>query len=309
MTRMLSIVVAGRNDDYGGGFRERLFRASAHNARLLEAAGIAFEFVFVEWNPLPDRPLLSEDFTRAVPHSRAYVIGPEIHHGYSLNPSMAFHEMPAKNAGIRRAQGDEIIVTNADILFGEDLVASLRGPLDSHTLYRAHRVDVPATLDWEEMQDPSNQLASGEGRCNPPYYLGAGGDFILASRELWAATGGLNETVRFTTRAKDWQFCLNAAANSVGIRFIGTAYHLDHGAGFRNTPPAQRNGSSAHFGGSWDCEFGIPVRNRPNWGLAGCSETAGPTQSVFVPPGRSTSVLPSGTGNRSDVFRVADASG
>jgi hypothetical protein len=285
VTGLLSIVVAGRNDDYGGGFRERLLRASTHNSRQLTAAGIPHEFVFVEWNPLPDRPLLSADYTRLVPHSRAYVVGPDIHHAYSQNPHMEFHEMPAKNAGIRRARGGRILVTNADILFGEQVVARLAEPLDPRTLYRAHRVDVSPALDWEAMRNPSNQLPSGEGRCSPPYYLGAGGDFMLASRELWSATTGFNETVRFTTRAKDWQFCLNVVANGFGIRFIGDVYHLDHGEGFRNTPAARRNGATAHFGGLWDCEFGIPLRNPREWGLADCRDMAGPDQSIAVVKG------------------------
>jgi hypothetical protein len=97
--------------------------------------------------------------------------------------------------------------------------------------------------------------------------MGAGGDFCLAARSLWLALTGFNERIRFSTRAKDWQFFLSAAAQGVPIEFIGDVYHQDHEGGFRNAPIEERNSSNAHFGGSWDIEFGLPVTNPPDWGF------------------------------------------
>jgi len=268
VTPQISIVVAGRNDDYGKDFRGRLFRSALHNAALFQAHGIRFEYVLAEWNPLPDRPLLSEEFVALVPGARAVVIPAEVHRAYSLNPQMPFHEMPAKNAALRRASGDCVIVTNADILFGEELVRRIAaGGFAVDTLYRAHRIDVSPDLDWEEMQRPANQLPSGEGVLPPPPYLGAGGDFCLASRKLWHSLRGFGEGIRFSTRAKDWQFFLSAMARGVGVEFIGDVYHLDHEGGFRNTGTAELNGETVHFGGMWDIEFGLPVMNSPGWGF------------------------------------------
>ena len=119
---MLTVIVAGRNDDYGKDFRERLFRTALHNSGLLHHAGIDFEYLLAEWNPLQDRPPLSEEFVARVPNARAVIVPPDIHKKYSLNPQMPFHEMAAKNAALRRADGDCVIVTNADILFSEALV-------------------------------------------------------------------------------------------------------------------------------------------------------------------------------------------
>src|SRR5262249_28294296 len=136
-----------------------------------------FEYLLAEWNPLPDRPLLSEEFVHRVPNARAVIIPAEIHEKYSLNPRMPFHEMAAKNAALRRANGDVVLVTNADILFSDDIVRRIgQGNWAPDTLYRAHRIDVKPQLDWPEIQDPANQLSSGEGISCPPYYLGAGGD-------------------------------------------------------------------------------------------------------------------------------------
>jgi len=265
---MLSVIVAGRNDDYGKDFKERLFRTAFHNCALFEAAGIDFEYILAEWNPLPDRVPLSEEFVRRVPNARAVIIPPEIHRQYTLNPQMPFHEMAAKNAALRRAAGDVVIITNADILFTEELVRRIAGEVwNASTLYRAHRIDVKPELDWEEMQNPANQLSSGEGFLCPPYYLGAGGDFCLATRELWHSLRGFNEEIRFSTRAKDWQFFLSAAAQDVQIEFIGDVYHLDHEGGFRNTAAGELNSNCVHFGRWWDIEFGLPMTNSPEWGL------------------------------------------
>src|SRR5436190_12004747 len=196
---MLTVIVAGRNDDDGKDFRERRFRTALHNSAMLAGNGIEFEYLLAEWNPLPDRPPLSEEFVDRVPNARAVIIPSEIHRKYSLNPQMPFHEMPAKNAAIRRARGDVIIVTNADILFGEGLVRRIAaGGWRANTLYRAHRIDVSPELDWDDIQNPANQLASGEGTEVPPYYLGAGGDFCLATRRLWHFLGGFNERIRFS---------------------------------------------------------------------------------------------------------------
>jgi hypothetical protein len=265
---MLTIIVAGRNDDYGKDFKDRLFRTARHNCQLLRSGGMDFEYILAEWNPLPDRPLLSEEFVARVPNARAVIIPPEIHRTYTLNPQMPFHEMPAKNAALRRAKGDFVIITNADILFSERLVDRIAsGGFDRNTLYRAHRIDVKPELSWEEIQNPANQLPSGEGFLPPPYYLGAGGDFCLAARDLWHSLRGFNERIRFSTRAKDWQFFLSAAAQDVSIEFIGDVYHLDHEGGFRNTVSADLNNDRVHFGKWWDIEFGLPVANADSWGL------------------------------------------
>ena len=266
---MISIVVSGRNDDYAGGFSERLFRTARYNSGLLRRVGVPHEWLLVEWNPVSGRPLLAERFVTDIPHARAVVVSPEVHARHVTNPHMPFDEMAAKNAGIRRARGDWTLVTNADILFGNDLVDRLRaGGFDDETLYRAHRVDVPADISDDDVETPGIELSSGEGRFPPCYYLGAGGDFCLAHTALWHRLRGFNQRVTFSTRAKDWQFFLSAAAQNVAVDFLGRVSHLDHVGGFRNTPTDELQSASVHFGSLWDIEFGLPVCNDDDWGFA-----------------------------------------
>jgi hypothetical protein len=54
----LSIVLTGRNDEYGVDFQDRFLRTLSFNHRELVARGVSFEVVFVEWAPMPGRPLL-----------------------------------------------------------------------------------------------------------------------------------------------------------------------------------------------------------------------------------------------------------
>ena len=270
---MITVVVAGRNDGHGGDFAERLLRVSVRNAASLSRAGIDVEWLLVEWNPLFDRPLLSTRFVAAIPAARAVVVPQEVHRRHVSNPAMPFDEMAAKNVGIRRAKGQWTLVTNGDIVFGDDLVGALAiGDLRDGTLYRAHRIDVPGDTDLADLANPARHLPSGEGRWAPAYYLGGAGDFCLASTALWRRLRGFNEVVRFSTRAKDWQFFLSAGAMGVPIEFIGRVYHLDHPGGFRTTADDVRETQAAHFGGPWDIEFGLPVVNPEDWGCGGMTD-------------------------------------
>ena len=66
-----SIVVTGRNDNWGGDFTMRLIRALRFNATALLEQGASFEVILVEWNPVIDRPLLSDVVREELEHMLA----------------------------------------------------------------------------------------------------------------------------------------------------------------------------------------------------------------------------------------------
>src|SRR5260370_37501618 len=116
----ITAVVVGRNDDYMSDFADRLRATIAWNSNYLVQ-----EVVFVEWNPPGDRELLSTDLVKQFDNLRAYVVAPEIHQMLSQNPHSPVLEFHAKNVGIRRANTDWIVATNADAAFAPDMVRKI----------------------------------------------------------------------------------------------------------------------------------------------------------------------------------------
>ncbi|MBE15873.1 MAG: hypothetical protein CL867_06455 [Cytophagaceae bacterium] len=160
-TPYISFVVTSRNDNHGGDMtkRMRIFvngLIAQCNAHKLNA-----ELVFVEWNPEPDKPYLSEvlpspqtgDYLSIryirVPHS--------IHKTLKFSEHLPIYQMIAKNVGIRRAAAPYVLCTNVDLLFSDALMKLLAARvLKKNHFYRANRCDIPNTIDQEA--DVSAQL-------------------------------------------------------------------------------------------------------------------------------------------------------
>lgn len=142
----ISLVMAARNDDYGGNFLNRM-RTSVRTLRdLADKYHASFELVVVEYNPPENEGSLMKAL--AIPSTASiqirYVQVPRAFHASisegSKNP---FFEYVAKNIGIRRALGDYIISLNPDIILSEGLVAFLAsGELDPGFFYRINRNDL-----------------------------------------------------------------------------------------------------------------------------------------------------------------------
>src|SRR5262245_4117321 len=169
MIPYLSIVLTGRNDNFGGDFNQRLFSALSYNHRLLVEAGVEYELVFVEWRPVPGRMLLADLIRQQLPELAprlvAYEVDERYHNAFSQNPRLQFHEFIAKNIGIRHALGSYLLVTNTDIYLSRDVVNMIaKQTLRPMVLYRAMRVDLKSWLDGTNLDeavlmDSRNQAA------------------------------------------------------------------------------------------------------------------------------------------------------
>ena len=235
----LTIIATGRNDDFGGDFNGRFFRALHFNHQQLAAAGIAHEFVFVEWRPIENSPLLASlladefgDLTSLT--LRSYVVDPAYHDALSLNPRLQFQEFIAKNVGLRRARGEFVLTTNTDIYLSRGVIASLRErTLEPGVLYRAARHDLRAdrdvtALDWDLLEDERNcELVN---RITPPLFTNASGDFLLLDRQTSHRLRGFNEIYRVAKIHIDGNFCVKAHRAGVRIVDIGApVYHVGRG--------------------------------------------------------------------------------
>jgi hypothetical protein len=221
----VSVVIVGRNDDYGDDFLTRIrtfVRSLDHQAR--NHAG-TFELVVVEWNPLSDRAGLATVLP-PVAHvpTRVITVPAAVHDSLgAASPVLEYH---GKNVGIRRARGEFVLVANPDILFSRDLIDEIgKKRLRSDTIYRTDRCDFHAAgiadVDAEHlvehavdntfvvhaMQDNASvsiPVADGNRTLQSlpasrigtnVWHTNGSGDFMLAAREAFYTVRGLYETL------------------------------------------------------------------------------------------------------------------
>ncbi len=158
---VLSIVIIGRNDNYGGDFKNRLQRAVNYWHQQLTAHQISSEIIFVNYNPLPQPPI--KDFIDWSPSNKfvelsIVQVNAEVHEQlvkeYKVK-DIAVLEFIAKNIGIRRAKGEFILSTNADILVDKKMFARFKN-LNSKKFYRANRFDFTSSELAVNTEDINN---------------------------------------------------------------------------------------------------------------------------------------------------------
>jgi len=277
----LTLVFTGRNDDFGGDFNKRFFRALRFNHERLSAAGVTHEFVFVEWRPLADRPYLATVLGAAFEsldssHLQSFVVDPAYHDALSLNPKIQFQEFIAKNVGIRRARGRFLLTTNTDIYLGRGAVEFLAArSLEPGVLYRAPRYDVKdhsdtTFMDWDVLHDDRNWEEVNS--IKPPYFTNASGDFLLLDRASYHELRGFNEVYRNAKIHMDGNFCVKAHASGFRLVDVGTpVFHV--GRGTLNAQRAnykERPGDAPWGDIGWNSE--VLYMNGPEWGLGEAPE-------------------------------------
>jgi hypothetical protein len=248
----VSAVVVGRNDDYMADFRQRLEATIRWNHQHL-----VDEVIFVEWNPPPERELLSQGLTKKFGFVRAYVVPPEIHAAVCHNPHVKLLEYHAKNVGLRRARTPWVVVTNADAAFSPDAVrALLSEPLPADVVWTTQRVDVP----WREGRDRALRLTDIlRYRRVSPYDPMGTGEFAFASRELWHRARGYDESLSRHRIGADLRGVAQMRAHGARLRRAGFVLHLAH-------PTSCSEGVQPHHG-EWAPMDGLPYHNPEAWGL------------------------------------------
>jgi len=272
----LSIVLAGRNDDFGGDFTGRLFRALEFNHRELAARGVPHEIVFCEWAPIEGRPwmgeLLADRFPDLVPDTLvSYVADRAYHDAYSQNPRLQFQEFIAKNVGIRRCRGDYVLTTNVGVYLGRGLLDALeRRELSPGILYRARRIDLKEAIGGQDLafdvlEDPRNH--DSVNALTPPLYSNASGDFFLLDRASYTALRGFNEVSRVARVHVDFMFCLKAYSSGLPlVPLEGDVYHVGRGT-LASQPAYYRRHPEKAPWGNVRRQHGVVYENDDRWGL------------------------------------------
>jgi hypothetical protein len=287
----LSIVVTGRNDDFGGDFNGRFFRALRFNHDQLTRAGVSHEFVFVEWSPIHGAPylatVLGAEFPRLSPAQlQCYVVDPPYHDALTLNPRIQFQEFIAKNVGIRRSKGRFVLTTNTDIYLGRGVIDRLaERALEPGILYRAVRHDLKSyadvsQVDWAVLEDARNW--DMVNRIKPPFFTNASGDFLLLDRDRYHDLRGFNEVYRIAKIHIDGNFCLKAYAAGLPLIDIGApVYHVGRGTLHAQVGQYRNRLGEAPWGDKrWKSR--VIYDNGPEWGLANAPERRLDDRTVFV---------------------------
>jgi hypothetical protein len=278
----VTLIFTGRNDNFGGDFNERFFRALRFNHEALTAACVSHDFVFVEWRPLEDRPYLATVLRkeRIVPEFllTSFVVDCRYHDALSLNPRLQFQEFIAKNVGVRRAAGAWVLTTNTDIYLSRAIIERLAAQtLEAGTLYRAERRDIKSNvdlslLDWSLLEDERNCDVINQIR--PPFFTNASGDFILLDRDSYHRLRGFNEIYRVAKIHIDSNLCFKA--HSAGVRLVdigAPVYHVGHGTlNAQLTTYRDRPGDAPWGNIRWNNQ--VVYVNFDDWGLARAPQQA-----------------------------------
>lgn len=142
----LSVVMAGRNDSYGGDFRGRARHCLNRLVALLGSVDASTEIIFVNYNPLPE-PDIFDFLDLPKPQGqtsvRVLTVPGQVHRNMvqqGVCRDVPVLEYVAKNAGIRRARGRFILSMNPDITLPASF-AVLLPKLRADCFYRADRLN------------------------------------------------------------------------------------------------------------------------------------------------------------------------
>ena len=223
----LSIVVTGRHDNYSISFEERaqnFLNALNYTAYLCPLAN--FEIVFVDYGTDENLTLLADvlKIGNYIKHKIRYIIvKPKIHNQICeyFHKWSPFYEYIAKNIGIKRSQGEMILITNPDNIFSTEFMEIIASrQLNPQIVYTATRWDTNDKT-FEKLGIKTEKLISLASevwtltniqikqRCPLPkkryvivdscsklfenIILCAPGDFFLLSKNFWEYVQGFDE--------------------------------------------------------------------------------------------------------------------
>jgi len=244
----LSLVVAARNDGYAGGMLRRLQVCIDNFVEQAERYAIPSELILVDWNPPKGKDLWNALKWPAVVRQctiRVITVPHRIHATLPFATELPIIIHRARNVGVRRARGEFVLPTSADILLSDELAEWFsRRELDPEGVYRIARHDVPEkTLRFKTTEKRlaycRDRVLQVHSRARsyridglPHLFTNASGDFTLLSRDMYFRLHGIPEEREFHSMHFDSIFCFMAYAGGgreVELQEPLRIYHVDHG--------------------------------------------------------------------------------
>lgn len=252
-----SMIVVGRNDNYGGDFTDRLKRTIDWNYTRLPNC----ELIYVEWNRIEDRPSDTEWIAQRYENSKCFIVPNAIHQIYNTNPKIPMMEYHAKNVAIREASNDWLALINADVFLGLNALRNLRS-LNKRTVYGTHYNNIEwhgEEITEKHITDPKlqlNQFSAGKA------LRAVVGNFILSHKDNWMKAGGYNEKLTQVRIGVDRMGLYQLLHQGLDQMIIGDHYHLDH------AESAIKGANTTHGDTSFvSNNSSIPYSNPPDWGM------------------------------------------
>ncbi len=254
--KSISVIVVGRNDNYGGDFSKRLQITLDWNLSQLPNA----ELIYVEWNQIKERPSDCEWIVKKYSNAKCYIVPNKMHNLVCSNSKMPMMEYFAKNLGIRKATSDWILMANADVFIGNDVIKNIH-KLNSDTVYGTHYVSIKwdgKPIENYHQQNKKNIVTAFSATNDLGSVVG---NFILTHKKNWLKATGYDETLTNVRAGVDCNGLNQLLHLGLKPMVLGHHYHLDH-------PESIIHGKNDTHGNH---HFNnVPYKNSDNWGFANC---------------------------------------
>lgn len=255
MVKSVSVVVVGRNDNYGGDFKSRLQTTLDWNLLHLPDP----ELIYVEWNRIKERPSDCEWISKRYVNSKCYIVSKEVHDSLSTNPNIPMLEYLAKNLGIRKATNKWILLVNADVYIDPaDFKKELK--LSGRHVYGTYLCNV----NWNGAPIKADNYKKNITFIGHPYsdMTAVVGNFILTHKENWLLSQGYDESLADVRMGMDDDGLRQLLSKGIKPMILGHHYHLDH------SETASKGTNPTHGNTAKLLNRKYPYKNKENWGLS-----------------------------------------
>ena len=254
----ISLVVVGRNDNYGGDFSARLKTTIDWNYNQFPNT----ELIYVEWNTIEDRPSETEWIAKRYPNAKCYIVPENIHQQYAGNPKIKMMEYFAKNLGVRKASNEWIAIVNADVLIGKEAFNNLN-KVNKEYAYGTHYINIK--WNGEEITESflNNKAIEINRFSTNTKIMSVVGNFLLMHKSNWLKMKGYDENLKDVRLGVDNNGLKQIYYLGIKTAVAGYHYHLDH------SESAIKGGSNPTHGSNNNISTGanIPYHNPESWGL------------------------------------------